>query len=452
MRSKLNAAARAAYCGVECAIGSARDTDVVARSLSPRARLGHGHQGGGRPASARPQRWVGGIAYPMGSIGINREAERSLRAGSTLFLSGVKRVDGDFEPGAVVELVDVRHPERLIGRGSVVDASAVSCGCCARCRPTRSPTCCRSCSGCGTRARLGNDRPARPAAVRRRQRICIRRELAGRQAGHAELARPRPERVRGAHRRAAAGPAAGVRGDAGGRLLPRRARSARIRRPAARSATCTPCTATRSWCSVVLTATPRRNGRLTAARADLAGAPGHVLDAGQRLKPHRTAGVQLLRGHPDLKPVAELAAVGEPGRAVHEHAARVDRPGEPAGRGDVLRHDRLGVPGAPPGDVGERLRRGRRRPAPPGSGPGTRCAQSLSSAGSASGQIARTRSSPRTITPSLCSSPSASGSQRSARSRAWTSSVSAALHTLGREVLAFTTMVVAMARSADAST
>ncbi|HUZ51368.1 MAG TPA: hypothetical protein VMU94_02415, partial [Streptosporangiaceae bacterium] len=40
MRSKLNAAARAAYCGVECVIGSARDADVVARSLSPRARMG----------------------------------------------------------------------------------------------------------------------------------------------------------------------------------------------------------------------------------------------------------------------------------------------------------------------------------------------------------------------------------------------------------------------------
>ncbi|HEX5189875.1 MAG TPA: PUA domain-containing protein [Streptosporangiaceae bacterium] len=118
MRSKLNAAARAAYCGVECVIASARDTDVVARSLSSRARLGTViRAAAGQLAPA--QRWVGGIAYPMGTIGINREAERSLRAGSTLFLSGVKRVDGDFEPGAVVELVDVRHPERLIGRGSV---------------------------------------------------------------------------------------------------------------------------------------------------------------------------------------------------------------------------------------------------------------------------------------------------------------------------------------------
>jgi glutamate 5-kinase len=124
IRSKLNAAARAAYCGVECAIGSARDTDVVARSLRPRARMGTVIRA---TAEQLPpaQRWVGGIAYPMGSIGINREAERSLRAGSTLFLSGVKRIDGDFEPGAVVELVDVRHPERLIGRGSVAMPSAV---------------------------------------------------------------------------------------------------------------------------------------------------------------------------------------------------------------------------------------------------------------------------------------------------------------------------------------
>src|SRR5215475_6899182 len=118
MRAKLNAAARAAYCGIECVIGSALDADVVARSLSPRARMGTVIRAAA-PQLTPSARWVGGIAYPMGTIGINREAERSLRAGSTLFLSGVKRVDGEFEAGSVVELVDVRHPERLIGRGSV---------------------------------------------------------------------------------------------------------------------------------------------------------------------------------------------------------------------------------------------------------------------------------------------------------------------------------------------
>src|SRR5215467_287589 len=124
MRSKLNAAARAAYCGVESVIGSATEPDVVARSLSPRVRMGTVIRAAG-DRLAPGARWVGGIAYPMGTIGINREAERSLRSGSTLFLSGVKRIDGEFDPGSVVELVDVRHPERLIVRGSVAMPSTI---------------------------------------------------------------------------------------------------------------------------------------------------------------------------------------------------------------------------------------------------------------------------------------------------------------------------------------
>jgi glutamate 5-kinase len=118
MGSKLGAAARAACCGVECIIGSAREPDVVSRSLNPRARMGTVV----RPAGSLlepAKRWIGGMAHSSGSVYVNRDAEVSLRTGSTLFLSGVKRVDGDFTAGAVVELVDVRHPERLVGRGSV---------------------------------------------------------------------------------------------------------------------------------------------------------------------------------------------------------------------------------------------------------------------------------------------------------------------------------------------
>ena len=124
MGSKLSAAARAACCGVECTIGSAREADVVSRSLNPRARIGTVVRAAG-PQLEPARRWIGGIAYSAGSIWVNREAEQSLRAGSTLFLSGVKRVDGDFAAGAVVELVDVRHPERLLGRGSVALPSAI---------------------------------------------------------------------------------------------------------------------------------------------------------------------------------------------------------------------------------------------------------------------------------------------------------------------------------------
>src|SRR5215472_2446515 len=124
MGSKLSAAARAACCGVECIIGSAREPDVVGRSLNPRARMGSVIKAAG-PQLEPGRRWIGGIAYSAGSVHVNREAEQSLRTGSTLFLSGVKRVDGDFAAGAVVELLDVRHPERLLGRGSVALPSAI---------------------------------------------------------------------------------------------------------------------------------------------------------------------------------------------------------------------------------------------------------------------------------------------------------------------------------------
>jgi glutamate 5-kinase len=124
MGSKLSAAARAACCGVECTIGSAREPDVVARSLNPRARMGTVVRAAG-PQLEPARRWIGGMAYSAGSLYVNREAEDSLRSGSTLFLSGVKRVDGDFAAGSVVELLDVRHPERLLGRGSVALPSAI---------------------------------------------------------------------------------------------------------------------------------------------------------------------------------------------------------------------------------------------------------------------------------------------------------------------------------------
>src|SRR5215472_10074749 len=124
MGSKLTAAARAACCGIECVIGSAREPDVVGRSLNPRARTGTVVRAAGSQLEPG-KRWIGGIAYSAGSVHVNREAEESLRTGSTLFLSGVKRVDGDFPAGAVVELLDVRHPERLLGRGSVALPSTI---------------------------------------------------------------------------------------------------------------------------------------------------------------------------------------------------------------------------------------------------------------------------------------------------------------------------------------
>jgi glutamate 5-kinase len=124
MGAKLSAAARAACCGVECVITSAREPDVVSRSLNPRARLGTVVRAAG-PQLEPSRRWIGGMAYSAGSVHLNKDAEESLRTGSTLFLSGVKRVDGEFAAGSVVELLDVRHPERLLGRGSVALPSSI---------------------------------------------------------------------------------------------------------------------------------------------------------------------------------------------------------------------------------------------------------------------------------------------------------------------------------------
>jgi glutamate 5-kinase len=353
MRSKLNAAARAAYCGVECAIGSARDADVVARSLSSRARVGTVVRAVGGQL-APPQRWVGGMAYPMGSIGINREAERSLRTGSTLFLSGVKRVDGDFEPGAVVELVDVRHPERLIGRGSVAMPSAVL-----RLLRALSPDEVADVISIVLRLRHGAEDQGTPlldpdqfADVRdlgRRNSQAARQALSELGAASGERIRALADALLAAQPRVCAAMlAAGSfrTGEVGPGAPDRRA--VRDLHAIHRD-------------SLVVFGGGAAPGAFPGAAPDrelapdLAVAPGHVLDTGQRLESHRSAGVQLLGGHPDLQPVPEFAAVGEPGRAVDEHAAGVDGAGEPAGDADVLGDDRLGVAGAPPADVRERV-------------------------------------------------------------------------------------------------
>ena len=70
-------------------------------------------------------------------------------------------------------------------------------------------------------------------------------------------------------------------------------------------------------------------------------------------EPHRTAGVELLRGDADLRAEAELAAVGEPGRGVRHDHGRVDFGEEALSAGVVVRDDRLGVVSGVLPDMGE---------------------------------------------------------------------------------------------------
>ncbi|MFF7284530.1 glutamate 5-kinase [Streptomyces griseorubiginosus] len=103
MRSKLRAAEIAAHNGVEAYVASARDREVITKCLSgkmvgTRVRSLRGDQRGSH------DRWISGVSTTNGCLIINREAEVSIRSGSSLFASGVKRVRGTFEAGDVVEI------------------------------------------------------------------------------------------------------------------------------------------------------------------------------------------------------------------------------------------------------------------------------------------------------------------------------------------------------------
>jgi glutamate 5-kinase len=114
MRSKLRAAELAAYNGIEAHIASARLPGVITSCI-------RGDAVGTRIPEAREQfpadaRWISGIAMSHGSIVINRPAEDSIRSGASLFASGIKKVDGDFGGGDVIEIV--APSGRLIARGA----------------------------------------------------------------------------------------------------------------------------------------------------------------------------------------------------------------------------------------------------------------------------------------------------------------------------------------------
>jgi glutamate 5-kinase len=113
MRSKLRAAELAAYNGIETHIASARLPGVITRCVKDEPV-------GTRISLARDRfpaeyRWISGVAMSHGSIVINRPAEESIRSGASLFASGIKKVDGQFGGGDVIEVVTPSG--RLVARG-----------------------------------------------------------------------------------------------------------------------------------------------------------------------------------------------------------------------------------------------------------------------------------------------------------------------------------------------
>lgn len=114
MRSKLRAVELAAYNGIESHIADARRPGVITACLKDEPV-------GTRIRSARPRfpadaRWISGVAVSHGSVVINRAAEKSIGAGASLFASGIKKVDGSFRAGDVIEVL--APSGRLLARGA----------------------------------------------------------------------------------------------------------------------------------------------------------------------------------------------------------------------------------------------------------------------------------------------------------------------------------------------
>ena len=65
--------------------------------------------------------------------------------------------------------------------------------------------------------------------------------------------------------------------------------------------------------------------------------------------------MDLVGTDPDLGPKPELAAVVEPGAGVDDHGGAVHFIGESLGGDEIVRDYRVGVAGAVPGDMVDRL-------------------------------------------------------------------------------------------------
>ncbi len=119
MRTKLAAARIASRAGCETWIASGRVEHPLAALIdgarSTRIRAA------GTPAAARKQ-WLAGLLTVDSAVGVDAGAATALRSGSSLLAVGVRRIDGEFERGDVVTLLDADGRE--LGRGIAGYSSA----------------------------------------------------------------------------------------------------------------------------------------------------------------------------------------------------------------------------------------------------------------------------------------------------------------------------------------
>ncbi|MDE2769276.1 MAG: glutamate 5-kinase [Chloroflexota bacterium] len=116
MRSKLQAALEASADGVDVVIAGGDEADVIVR-LEAGERLGTRFPSQGPRRSSRA-RWLSSSVAQRGSIVVDDGARRALVSnGSSLLPAGITRVEGAFERGDLVSLMDARG--NVFARGLV---------------------------------------------------------------------------------------------------------------------------------------------------------------------------------------------------------------------------------------------------------------------------------------------------------------------------------------------
>lgn len=103
MRTKVEAACRAASLGVPVVIASGGEPGVLARLLAGES-LGT-HFPAAKAARAARKRWIGFSARPKGVLRVDEGARRAItNRGASLLPSGITAVQGEFTVGSLVEL------------------------------------------------------------------------------------------------------------------------------------------------------------------------------------------------------------------------------------------------------------------------------------------------------------------------------------------------------------
>ncbi len=116
MRSKLEAARIAIRGGVQVFVGRATEAGDVVKAAQSEGR-GTYFDTALQTLPVKKQ-WVGFHSTPMGAVTVDDGARRALlEEGRSLLPAGVRGVEGDFHPGDVIEVTDLKG--KVIGRGVV---------------------------------------------------------------------------------------------------------------------------------------------------------------------------------------------------------------------------------------------------------------------------------------------------------------------------------------------